>query len=165
MRSPPHRVALVTIALLAACAGAAKPPPAPVVAEPPAAASSTPSASAPIAEIDCVRPMLMSRKEMSPRSKEFDLGATSFDAATKQYEQKAYADAAKGFLAASEHFAQAGDEDDWKWSVQNAGYAYEQAGHADEGRKAMEALASRDPSHAITLRAIAADLSDDARCK
>ena len=101
---------------------------------------------------------------MMPRTKEFDLGANAFDLATKQYEQKLFGDAAHGFLAASEHFAKAGAEDNWRWSVQNAGYAFEQAGRAGEGRKSLEALALRDAPHAAELRAIAGKLSDTAAC-
>lgn len=115
----------------------------------------------------CIRPNLMMRTEASPRSAEFSLGAQAFDRATKDWEKRRYAQAAKRFMEACAHFAADGHaEGNWKYAWQNAALAFEAANKVDEGKAAFEAAAAQEKSaeHAEALRAAAAKLDASHAC-
>jgi hypothetical protein len=109
--------------------------------------------------VPCPLPVLMLRTETMPRTPAFDLGAKAFDRATKAWNDRHYLEAATGFLSASEHFALAGSEGNWKYAWQNAARAFEQAGKVDAGKASFEAAAVKDSAHAEALRAAAAKLT------
>lgn len=111
------------------------------------------------AEPHCVLPTLMQRTEAVPRTPDFAKAAKAFDRAAKDWEAHRYLLAATGFLDASERFATAGSEGNWKYAWQNAALAYEQAGKVEEGKAAFEAAAAKDSAHAEALRAAAAKLT------
>jgi len=155
--SPPAAAAVSTVSA-----------PTPTAAAP--SVSATPSASAAASDdvapmrVACFRPGLMMRTEALPRSPAFNRGAEAFDRATIDWDKHHYAVAARGFMTASEQFASAGVEGNWKYAWQNAAMAFEAAGHIDEGRAAFEAAAAKDPAHAAELRAAGAKLSRQAGC-
>lgn len=111
------------------------------------------------AEPRCALPALMQRTESVPQTPEFSKAAKDFDRATKDWAARRYLLAAAGFLSASERFAAAGSEGNWKYAWQNAALAYEQAGKVEEGKAAFEAAAVKDSAHAEALRAAAAKLT------
>lgn len=113
----------------------------------------------------CVLPMLMMRTEASPRSADFTLGADAFDKAAKDWSKRRYLEAARGFMAASAHFATAGVEGNWKYAWQNAALAFEVAGKIDDGMAAFEEAAKKDAPHAEALRAAGASLTSRAGCR
>lgn len=116
--------------------------------------------------IKCIRPNLMVRTETVPRTPEFTLGAEAFDQATINWNAKRSGDAARGFMNASEHFAQHGAEGNWKYAWQNAALAWAAANRVAEGKSAFEAAAAneKDPEHARALRAAAEILSTKGAC-
>ena len=115
----------------------------------------------------CVRPNLMLRTEAAPRSAAFDSGAKAFDLATKDWEKRRYAQAARRFMEASAFFAHDGNaEGNWKYAWQNAALAFEAANKVDEGKAAFEAAAAKETNseHAAALRAAAAKLDASGAC-
>jgi hypothetical protein len=112
----------------------------------------------------CALPNLMVRTEASPRSAAFTRGATAFDRATTDWGKRRFIQAARSFLQASAEFAADGVEGNWKYALQNAVMAFEASGQVDEGKKALEAAAARDLTHAEALRAAAAALTARTGC-
>lgn len=122
-------------------------------------------ASTPLVEKSfCAMPLLLGRTVAVRRSPEFDRAAQAFDRAGVDWDQKRYLDAAKGFLDASARFAAAGEDANARYAWKNAAYAFEAAKKVDEGKRAFEAAAVKDPTHAAELRAAGAALDAKHGC-
>jgi hypothetical protein len=129
--------------------------------------ATTPKPKGAVSLIKCFHPNLYVRTEATPRSVEFNLGAIAFDRATKDWEKRSYAQAARGFMEATAHFAADGNaEGNWRSAWQNAALAFEAANQVPQGRVAFEAAAAKEKSaeHAEALRAAGAKLDSSHAC-
>jgi hypothetical protein len=109
--------------------------------------------------------MLMLRLSAVPETADFHRGADAFDKAVVAWDKHRFFDAANGFMTAGASFAAAGAEGNVKYAYQNAAYGFEAAGKVTEGKAAFTAAASKDPKHAVDLRALGSKIVSRANCK